>query len=263
MTDVGLDLEWEESVAIVRLNDPSTLNAITMASLEAFDHALDKVAARARAMVLTGAGKAFCSGANLGGGMGDAAPPGSAAYDAGAVLESHINPLMTKLRDLPVPWISAVRGAAAGVGASLALAADMILASDTAYFLQAFSRIGLVPDGGSSHLLVQTIGRPRAMELMLLGERLPARRALEWGLINQILPDADLDGAALALAARLAQGAASLKLIRGLAWTAVDADWPTALAVERALQLEAGRTADHAEGVRAFLDKRQARFTGG
>jgi 2-(1,2-epoxy-1,2-dihydrophenyl)acetyl-CoA isomerase len=169
---------------------------------------------------------------------------------------------MSKLRDLPMPWISSVRGAAAGVGASLALAGDMVVASETAFFLQAFSRIGLVPDGGSSHLLVKTIGRPRAMELMLLGDRLPAKTALEWGLINRVVPDTELEAASLELATRLAQGAASLKLIRKLAWTAVDGEWSKSLATERDLQRSAGRTADHREGVAAFFGKRPAAFKG-
>lgn len=255
-----LSLEWDGAVAVVRLNDPASLNAVTVRMMEAFDAALDVVEDKARAMILTGAGRAFCSGANLSAGTGEAQDPDD--YDAGIILDSHINPLMTRLRDLKVPWISAVRGAAAGVGASLALAADMIVASETAYFLQAFARIGLVPDGGSSHLLVRTLGRPRAMELMLLGERLPAARAMDWGLINRLVPDDQLDAVAAELAQRLAGGAASLTSIRRLAWTALDEDWPTALAVERALQREAGRTQDHREGVSAFLGKRAAQFEG-
>lgn len=257
----SIQITLENDIAVVRLNDPDTLNAVTVEMIEGLDRALDQVASGARAMVLTGAGRAFCSGANLGAGLGETADD-PAQSDAGAVLESHINPLMTRLRHLPVPWISAVRGAAAGVGASLALAADMIVASETAFFLQAFSRIGLVPDGGSSHLLIRTLGRPRAMELMLLGDRLPAAKALEWGLINQVAPDAEMDARALELAARLAQGAASLGLIRRLAWTAVDGDWSDTLALERDLQRAAGRTEDHQEGLSAFQDKRSPRFRG-
>lgn len=258
MTNDGIRLEWKETLAILRLDDPTTLNAVTIASIEAMDRALDDVNAHARAMILTGAGRAFCSGANIGAGM----DTGAAGYDAGAVLDTHINPLMSKLRGLAVPWIAAVRGPAAGVGASLALAADMIVASDSAYFLQAFSRIGLVPDGGSSHLLVRTIGRVRASELMLLGERLPAAKALDWGLINRVVPDDQLDQAAVELAGRLADGAASLRLIRRLAWTALEDDWDTTLAAEREFQGLAGKTADHREGVDAFMAKRQAAFTG-
>ncbi|MES2095638.1 MAG: enoyl-CoA hydratase-related protein [Pseudomonadota bacterium] len=255
-----IELEWQGDVAILRLNDPASLNAVTIAMLEAFDRLLDDVSARARAMILTGAGRGFCSGANIGVGMDSVME--SPDYDSGAALDSHINPLMTRLRNMPVPWISAVRGPAAGVGASLALAADMIVASDTAYFLQAFPKIGLVPDGGSSHLLVRTIGRPRATEMMLLGERLPAATALQWGLINRLVPDADLEAEAMALATRLAGSAYSLRLIRQLAWTALDGDWDETLAAERRLQRLAGRTADHREGVKAFVAKRPATFTG-
>jgi 2-(1,2-epoxy-1,2-dihydrophenyl)acetyl-CoA isomerase len=258
-----LDLDWSGEVAIIRMNDPATLNAVTLSMIDAFDRALDEVASRARALIVTGAGKGFCSGANLAGGLGVGERPADPSQsDGGLVLETHINPLMSKLRDLPVPWISSVRGAAAGVGASIALAADLVVASETAFFLQAFARIGLVPDGGSSHLLVRTIGRPRAMELMLLGDRLPARTALEWGLINRLVADADLETASLELATRLAQGAASLKLIRKLAWTAVDGEWSKSLATEREFQRNAGRTADHREGVAAVLGKRPASFKG-
>lgn len=260
MTEKSVILEWDGGVATIRLNDPATRNAITLDMLGRLDAALDEVEARARAMVLTGEGGAFCSGANLSGGMGADGDPGD--FDAGLVLETHVNPLMDRLRTFGVPWISAVRGGAAGVGASLAMAGDMIVASETAFFLQAFARVGLVPDGGSSHLLVRTIGRPRAMELMLLGERLPAAQALAWGLINRVVPDAALDTEAKALADRLAGGAASLGTIRKIAWVAVDGDLATAMAAERSAQVGAGRSADHQEGVAAFREKRPARFTG-
>lgn len=260
MTANGMSLEWQGQIAIVRMDDPATLNAVTLASLEAFDAMLDEVAGKARAMILTGAGRAFCSGANIGVGM-DGSMDGP-SYDAGEALDTHINPLMTKLRNLAVPWISAVNGAAAGVGCSLGLAGDMIIAGESAFFLQAFSRIGLVPDGGSSHLLSRTIGRARASELMLLGDRLPAAKALEWGLINRVVPDADLADEALALAQRLAKGPYSQRLIRRLTWAAVDSDWEASLAAERAAQHQAGRSADHREGVRAFIDKRAAVFAG-
>ncbi|MBD7939788.1 enoyl-CoA hydratase-related protein [Brevundimonas guildfordensis] len=260
MTTTGMTLDWDGQIAILRMDDPATLNAVTLASIETFSDLLDEAAGRARAMILTGAGRAFCSGANIG--MGMEGRMEGADYDAGETLDTHINPLMTRLRNLPMPWITAVNGAAAGVGASLALAGDMIIAGESAFFLQAFSRIGLSPDGGSSHLLVRTVGRARATELMMLGERLPAAKALEWGLINRVVPDAELTEAALALAQRLANGAYSQRLIRQLAWSAVDADWETALAEERAAQRTAGRSADHREGVRAFMEKRPTAFTG-
>jgi len=155
-----------------------------------------------------------------------------------------------------------VNGAAAGVGASFALAGDLVLASDKAYFLQAFAKVGLVPDGGSSHLLVATIGRVRAMEMMLLAERLPAQKALEWGLVNRVVPQEELLDEALKLAGQLGQGAASLSAIRKLAWTAVNGSFADSLNAEREAQKAAGHTADHIEGVNAFVEKRPAQFKG-
>ncbi|WP_176593691.1 enoyl-CoA hydratase-related protein [Sphingobium sp. EM0848] len=247
-----IEVEYQGAVGILRLNQPDKLNAMSEAMAEEIAKAVDQIETSARVMVVTGAGRAFCSGADL----------GEIPEDFGLVLETHINPLMTRLRNLSIPWISAVRGAAAGVGCSLALAADMILASETACFLQAFSKVGLCPDGGSSHLLARTIGRPRAMEMMLLGDRLPAGTALEWGLINRVAADDALESEALALAERLAHGPRSLSLIRAMAWHAVDADWQSALGRERRDQKTAGNSADCAEGIAAFLEKRKAVFTG-
>ena len=168
MTYATIELERDGDVAIIRLNDPATLNAVTVKTIEDIGAALDEINGSARAMVLTGAGRAFCSGANLSAGMGDRKSDGP--YDSGSVLETHINPLMLRLRDVPFPWVSAVKGSAAGVGCSFALAADMVVCGHSAFFLQAFARIGLVPDGGSSWILAHSIGRARAMEMMLLGE---------------------------------------------------------------------------------------------
>lgn len=257
----GIELAWHGAVAIVRLNDPERLNPLSMPMLTELIAVLGEVAGSARCMILTGAGRAFCSGASLVQPQGDA--EAFAEADFGQVLEDHINPLMTRLRDFPIPWISSVRGAAAGVGCSLALAADLVIASDTGYFLQAFSRIGLVPDGGSTHLLARSVGRVRAMEMMLLGDRVPAAQALEWGLINRVVADDQLDREALELAERLATGPTrTLALIRKLSWGAIDAAWHDALAAERTSQNEAGRTADAAEGIAAFLAKRPPAFKG-
>lgn len=255
-----VELEWRGDVAIVRLNDPATLNAVSVEMVDALLAALDQVEARARAMVLTGTGKGFCSGANLSGeGM---KALGTEGYDPGAALETHINPLIQRLTQFPCPWISAVNGAAAGVGASFGLMGDLVVAASSAYFLQAFAKVGLVPDGGSTHLLVKTIGRVRAMEMMLLAERLPAAKALEWGLVNRVVADEALLDEAVALAQQLGTGAASLKEIRKLAWTAVDGDLAQSLSAERAAQQRAGQTKDHVEGVMAFVQKRAANFTG-
>lgn len=253
-----IDIEQQGAVGILRLNDPATLNAMSMAMAQDIGPALDRLLASSRVMVLTGAGRAFCSGANL----SDGSQADGEVPDFGLGLERYVNPLMLRLRDLPIPWISAVRGAAAGVGCSLALGADMVIASETAYFLQAFSRVGLVPDGGSSHLLVRSIGRVRTMEMMLLGDRLPAAKALEWGLVNSVVPDAELETTALALAERLAKGPASLRQIRQMVWSALDSDFTNVLHRERLEQAAAGLTPDCAEGIAAFVEKRPAVFAG-
>jgi 2-(1,2-epoxy-1,2-dihydrophenyl)acetyl-CoA isomerase len=257
-----IELAREGDVAIIRLNDPATLNAVTLRTIEEMDAALTEISGTACALILTGAGRAFCSGANLSGGMGVGGsakgPP-----DAGSSLESHINPLMLRLRDLPIPFVSAVKGSAAGVGCSFALAADIVVAGQSAFFLQAFARIGLVPDGGSTWLLTRAIGRARAMEMMLLGERIPAAQALEWGMVNRLVPDDAVMPTALELAKTLAAGPTrALGLIRRMAWSASDASFEEAMALERNNQREAGATADHREGVAAFLAKRPARFSG-
>ena len=260
MTDKIL-YEQDGDVGIIRLNDPDTLNAITGDMLEELDEAFDRSATSCRAVLLTSVGRAFSSGANL---MGQKpSVDESGQIDAGALLETHVNPMVQKLRKMPIPWISAVRGPVAGVACSLALAADMIVASETAYFLQAFSRIGLVPDGGASWLLTRALGRPRAMELMLLGEKLPAEKALEWGLINRVVADEKLDDAALKLAHALAKGPSkTYGLIRDLSWTAADQNLETALAAERAAQCDAGRTKDAMEGIMSFAQKRTPEFKG-
>jgi 2-(1,2-epoxy-1,2-dihydrophenyl)acetyl-CoA isomerase len=246
-------------VAVIAFNDPATLNAAGVDTAEELTDAFTRVAdgsLGARAAILTGEGRGFCSGANLSSG-GGAGP-----RDAGASLEKHYNPLMTLLRNLPVPLVTAVNGAAAGVGCSFALMGDMIVAAESAYFLQAFRRIGLVPDGGSTYLLPRMIGRARAMEMMLMGERLPAAKALEWGLINRCVPDAELMPVARSIAKALAEGPKALGMIRKLVWDSLDAEWSDQLRAEAITQSQAGRTEDFAEGVTAFLQKRPAAFKG-
>ena len=255
-----IEVETEGEVALLRLNQPAKLNAVTEQMIDELSNAVDAAAKSSRAMILSGAGRAFCSGASLDQAISAGDPQ---TRDVGAFLESYINPLLTKLRELPIPWISAVRGAAAGVGASLALSADLVLASDTAYFLQAFARIGLVPDGGATHFLVRTVGRVRAMELMMLAERLPAAKACQWGLINRVVADADLEQEAWQLARSLARGpSVALGMIRTAVWNAADVPWTEVLMQERRNQGIAGRTLDCQEGVAAFNEKRPAQFVG-
>jgi 2-(1,2-epoxy-1,2-dihydrophenyl)acetyl-CoA isomerase len=253
-----------DGVATITLNDPATMNAAGIDTVTELADAFRRVAEGefdARAVVLTGAGRGFCSGANLSGG-GPAARSQNGGGGAGAALETHYNPFITLVRDFPMPIVTAVNGAAAGVGCSLALMGDLIIAAESAYFLQAFRRIGLVPDGGSTYLLPRMIGRARAMEMTLLGERISAPKALEWGLVNRVVPDFELIAEATKLAHELANGPASLGLIRKIMWRSLDADFAEQLADEARTQNEAGRTKDFIEGVKAFLEKRPAQFSG-
>lgn len=259
MTKVRYALE--DGVAILTMADPATMNAAGLDMAIDLTNAFKKAETEARAVVLTGEGRGFCSGANLAGG-GPATRDGDGPRDAGAALESTYNPLVTRMRDLPIPLVTAVNGAAAGVGCSLALMGDLIVAGESAYFLQAFRRIGLVPDGGSTYLLPRAVGRARAMEMMLLGEKVPAKTALEWGMINRCVPDADLMSTAKALAKELANGPASIAMIRKIGWASLDNDWKEQLHLERVTQRDAGRTEDFVEGVTAFLQKRPAKFKG-
>jgi 2-(1,2-epoxy-1,2-dihydrophenyl)acetyl-CoA isomerase len=248
-------------VTVIAFADPATMNAAGVDTAQELTAAFDAATAEGsstRAIVLTGEGRGFCSGANLSGGGGSASGGG----DAGSSLKAVYNPLVTKVRNLTVPLVTAVNGAAAGVGCSIALMGDMIVAAESAYFLQAFRRIGLIPDGGSTYLLPRMIGRARAMEMALLGERVPAAKALEWGMINRVVPDTELMSTAIALAGDLAKGPASLGLIRQTIWASLDSDWADQLDRERKGQSIAGRTEDFREGVAAFLQKRPAAFKG-
>ena len=252
-------------IAIITLSDPATMNA---ASIEMGAELADALKASAlgpeakRAVVITGEGRGFCSGANLQAGPGGGKVDPDGKPDAGAALETLYNPMVSTIRDLPIPVVTAVNGAAAGVGCSIALLGDLIVAAESAYFLQAFRRIGLVPDGGSTYLLPRMIGRARAMEMMMLGDKIPAPQALDWGLVNRVVPDDQLLTAALAVARQLAEGPAAVGMIRRLVWASLDASWTEQLNNERHAQRVAGKTEDFREGVAAFLQKRPAAFKG-
>jgi 2-(1,2-epoxy-1,2-dihydrophenyl)acetyl-CoA isomerase len=252
--------EFLDQIAIVRMNNPAALNAISTQMVEELRAAFAECEKKVRAMVLTGEGKAFCSGAALGGGMAGQAGT-NREFDAGASLDTHFNPLMLALRNLAIPFVTSVHGAAAGVGCSLGLSGDLIVADSTAYFLQAFRNIGLVPDGGSSFLLAAAAGRARAMEAMLLGERIPAETAFSWGLINRLAPEGKDLEVALELAKKLADGPLGTQvLIRKLGWSALENSFADQLHAERSAQKIAGSSADFREGVAAFLQKRKAKF---
>jgi 2-(1,2-epoxy-1,2-dihydrophenyl)acetyl-CoA isomerase len=255
--------ERDNDVAIITMDDPTTLNACGVDMAEELTKAFQEAARTSRAVVLTGSGRGFCSGANLSNPTMAAGGSEARTSDLGASLESTYNPLVSQIRDLPIPLVTAVNGAAAGIGCSYALLGDMILAADTAYFLQAFRRIGLVPDGGSTYLLSRAIGRARAMEMMLMGEKIFAPQALEWGLINRVTSAENLMDQAKQLAHELAAGPTlTLAMIRKLAWAGLDNHWDEQLKLERNMQRDAGRTGDFKVGVLAFLSKQVAKFTG-
>jgi len=270
-----LKYEIEGDIATISFNDPDALNAMSAPMLKSLDIALADVANPnngIRCLILTGEGRGFCAGANIGGMDNDdkdggevdsaAAAGHNTLPDAGAGLERTYHPLLRQLRNLPCPIVSAVNGPCAGVGMSFALMGDMVLAGKSAFFLQAFRGIGLVPDGGATYILPRLIGMARAKELAIMGERLPADTALEWGLINRVYDDADLMSEARKLAGELAKGPFSLGLIRKLLWDSVDATYEEQLNNERWAQQTAGRSADFAEGVAAFGEKRAADFKG-
>ncbi|MDH4334849.1 MAG: enoyl-CoA hydratase-related protein [Chloroflexota bacterium] len=249
--------EQAGGVATITLDRPESLNALNATMRRELRAGL-KAAARddtVRTVIITGAGRGFCSGADLRG--------GDAERDFRRVLTDEYHPLVMAIRDLPKPVIAAVNGVAAGAGVSLALACDLVYAAEEARFIQAFVRIGLVPDSGSTRVLVRALGRHRAAQLIFSGEPLSATEAHAAGLVNVVVPAAELAAAAQEAAARLA--AAPTTAI-GYAKRAInhaeDALLSESLAMEAALQELAGRTDDHAEGVAAFGEKREPRFIG-
>lgn len=259
-----ISYELNGNTAIIAFDDDKTLNACGVDTAIELLHAFERAADEARCTIFTGKGRGFCSGANLGamGNGPEIAHPGSKP-DAGKALDAFYNPFVMAIREHPHPVITAVNGAAAGVGCALGLMGDLVIASKNAYFLQAFRRIGLVPDGGSTWLLARTIGRARAMEMTLLGEKVSADQAQEWGLVNRVVEADQLMPTALDFAQKLAAGPTrALALTRQLVWNATDSDFGSALHGERVAQREAGRTEDFREGVSAFLQKRPAEFKG-
>jgi 2-(1,2-epoxy-1,2-dihydrophenyl)acetyl-CoA isomerase len=247
----------EAGVATLTIARPDRLNALSSQTVDELRAAVEETGrSGARSLLITGEGRGFSSGADLASG-------GGLPEDAGEALEKHFNPLVEALFALPIPVVAAVNGPAAGAGCSLALAADIVIAARSAYFLQAFVNIGLIPDAGATWQLPRLVGRSRALEMMLLGEQVPAEQALAWGLVSRVVEDEHLASEAVLLATRLAQGpTVALGLIRRLARDAEQLPLGEALAAERVAQREAGATEDFRSAVAAFLAKRQPRFDG-
>lgn len=255
-------LSIESGVATLTLNLPRTRNAFSTELLRELRTALAELAAnpQVRALILTGAGAGFCAGADLGAEL--PSDPHAAAEASADMLRDVINPLALDLRTAPFPVIAAVNGAAAGAGASFALAADVVIAARSAYFLFPFMpRLGIVPDMGATWHLVRRLGPARAMSLSLIGERLPAQKAEDWGLIWRCVEDAMLMTEARALAVRLARGPAHAALeLRAAFDAATQHDFPAQLEYETLRQRELLARPEFGEGVRAFLEKREPDF---
>ena len=262
MPNTSIIAEAAGGIHTITLNRPDRLNSFNDDMHAALREALAAVAAdsAARVLVITGAGRGFCAGQDLG---DRAVEPGAAPPDLGETIGRNYLPLVHTLRTLPLPVIASVNGVAAGAGANIALACDIVIAAESARFIQAFSKIGLIPDSGGTWWLPRLVGSARAMGLAMLGEKLPAKQAAEWGLIWRCVPDAELGPTV----AQMAQGFAAAPTL-GLARTkaALQAsennDLGTQLELERDLQRDLGRSEDYREGVAAFMAKRPPQFKG-
>jgi 2-(1,2-epoxy-1,2-dihydrophenyl)acetyl-CoA isomerase len=254
-----ITLDISDNIATITLNRPERLNACSLDMADDIGDALDQIG-DARCVVITGAGRAFCSGADLQARGERSITGGQGSYLA---LTRHYNPTMMKLARLEVPVITAVNGPAAGVGCSIGLCGDFVIAGKSGYFLQAFVNIGLVPDGGASWMLPRLVGKARATEMMMLGERISGEKAAEWGLIYKCVEDDQLQAVARALATRLANGPTlSYGIMRKNILTALEQDYAFALNAEAEGQRIAGSSEDAMEGGLAFLQKRKPVFKG-
>jgi 2-(1,2-epoxy-1,2-dihydrophenyl)acetyl-CoA isomerase len=253
--------DTSQGVLTLTLNRPDVLNSFNLALARALQAALAGAATdpAIRCVLLTGAGRGFCAGQDLASVTLDPAVP----IDIGAIIREQYNPIVRAIWNMEKPVVCAVNGVAAGAGANIALACDIVLASTEASFIQSFCKLGLIPDSGGTWLLPRLVGAARAAALVLLGEKLPATTAREWGLIYQTCEPADLMEKALALAVHLAtQPTRALGLTKRALNAALEQGLDAQLDTEELIQTEAGRSADFAEGVQAFLQKRKPVFTG-
>ncbi|THH38859.1 2-(1,2-epoxy-1,2-dihydrophenyl)acetyl-CoA isomerase [Aliishimia ponticola] len=251
-----ITLEERDGVATLTLNRPDKMNAMNAQMRAEVQHALKDAGTRARVIVLTGAGRAFCTGQDLGGAS-------ASDLDLERILRDEYEPMLEALAHCPVPTIAAVNGPAAGAGANLALAADVVIAAENAYFLQAFSRIGLIPDAGGTYVMPRAMGMAKAMGAALFADKISARQADQWGLIWEAVPD---DGFAEHVAGRakhLAEGpTAAYNTIKRVIRASWDNTEEEQLAMEAREQGACGKTRDFQEGVMAFIEKRPAKFEG-
>ncbi|MDD7969714.1 enoyl-CoA hydratase-related protein [Roseinatronobacter alkalisoli] len=247
----------DKGIAIISMARPEMMNALNKQMRAELTNAIKTLSTQARVLVLTGTGRAFCSGQDLGDG-------GNAAQiDLERTLREEYEPLLRAIYDAPVPVIAAVNGAAAGAGANLALAADVVIACESAMFIQAFTRIGLIPDAGGTYFLPRQVGFARAMGAMLFADRIPARQAADWGMIWEAVPDEIFEATWMARATTLASGpTVAYRNIRKAVRASLSNSLDGQLALEARLQAEAGKTRDFKEGVLSFLEKRPPEFEG-
>ena len=254
--------EIENSVAKITLNRPDVLNSFNKSMALELQEVLDQCAQDkdVRAIYLTGEGRAFCAGQDL----AEVIPSeGSEPNDLGEIVKKHYNPIIKKLRDIEKPVICAVNGVAAGAGANLALACDIVFAGESASFIQSFSKIGLIPDSGGTFFLPRIVGLPRATALMMLGEKIKAGQALEFGMIYKVCEDDKLQEEALSIAKQLAtQPTRGFGLTKRGLNKSLSNDLESQLDFEEDLQRQAGKTYDYNEGVKAFIEKRKPEFKG-
>lgn len=261
MSDTSILVNHKDAVCILTLNRPDKLNSFNAEMHRQLAQALETVATddSIRTLVLTGAGRAFCAGQDL----SEKTFEPDVDMDVGSSLDQYYNPLVKKLRSLPIPVITAVNGVAAGAGANIALTGDIVVAARSARFIQAFSRIGLIPDAGGTYILTRRLGEMRAKALAMLATPLCAEKAEHWGLVWQVFEDETFMDDVMELATTLSrQATTALALTKRAIHSVATNSYSQQLDLERKLQGQAGRTRDYREGVRAFKEKREAKFTG-